>query len=94
MFTFKPAAKTKLDVAIDLAHAELAGYEPTEKEYATCIDQMSRLYELKKKETPERVSKDTLAMVAANLLGIVLILHHEQVNVVTTKALSFVVKPK
>lgn len=40
------------------------------------------------------VSPDTILLVAANLLGILAVLQHERVNVVTSKALGFIVKPR
>lgn len=43
-------------------------------------------------EDRRRVSSDTLALIAANIAGIVLIIGHERINVVTSKALSFVGK--
>jgi hypothetical protein len=42
--------------------------------------------------TPDRVSKDTLAIIGANLAGIVLIIGYEKFNVVTSKALGFIQK--
>ena len=44
--------------------------------------------------TLRRVSPDTMAIVAGNLLGIALIVGHERMNVVTSKALGFVLKSK
>jgi len=45
-------------------------------------------------ETPDRVSYDTMVATAANLVGIALIIRHEHVNVITSKAMSFVPKLK
>jgi len=39
-----------------------------------------------------RVSPDTILIVAGNLLGILLILKYEELNIITTKAMSFVIK--
>lgn len=66
------------------------------KEYASMLHAAERLYEMleKQKKTPDRVSRDVRASIAANLAGIVLILSHERVNVITTKALGFVHKTK
>ena len=52
--------------------------------------------QLKKKELENhgRLSKETIAVIAANLVGIVLIIGHERLNVITSKALSFIMKPK
>ena len=43
-------------------------------------------------KTDWKVSPDTLVIVGANLLGIILILKFEQLDIITTKALSFVIK--
>lgn len=59
--------------------------------YATKVEQISKLTALRN-ENSKRLSPDTLALIVANILGIVIIIKHEQVNVVTSKALSFVLK--
>lgn len=59
-------------------------------------DVQSQLAELeidnKKREMkiPFGIKPETLALIAANLAGIALILGHERLNVVTTKAIGFV----
>lgn len=53
------------------------------------LDIRQRLREMK---LPFGMKPETVAIIAANLLGIVLILNHERLNVVTTKAMSFVKK--
>jgi len=40
-------------------------------------------------DKPDRVSKDTLAIIGANIAGIVLILGYERLNIITSKALGF-----
>ena len=51
-------------------------------------------FNFKKREASrkDRFSPDTLLMVGGNLAGILLILNFEKLNVVTSKALSFVIK--
>lgn len=94
MFTPKsPNTNTVgLEKAIDNLYAELNGYTADTEEYAKITDQLKKLYKLKAK--PERVSKDTLAVVLGNILGIVMIVGHERAHVVTSKALSFVLKTR
>jgi|SRR5688500_4427747 hypothetical protein len=43
-------------------------------------------------EKPDRVSKDTLAIIAANLAGIALVLSYERMNVIASKAFGAVMK--
>lgn len=52
--------------------------------------------ETKKREMklPFGLKPETVAVVAANLVGIALVLHHEKLNVVTSKAFGFVSKLK
>jgi hypothetical protein len=63
-------------------------------EYDRKVDQIAKLYDLKKHNASERVSKDTLYTVVANLAGILLILNYERAHVVTTKAVGFIMKPR
>lgn len=39
-----------------------------------------------------KISPDTLLIVGANLLGILLILNHERLDIISTKALGFVIR--
>lgn len=93
MFTAKPQTEpSELDQAITEVHRVLDSYPPYSQEFAKTLDQLTKLYALKTPETPSRVSPDTLAIVLGNLLGIVVIVGHERANVVTSKALGFVMK--
>lgn len=60
------------------------------EEYVKTLSYAERLHEMIEK--PSSVSKDTLANIAANLLGIAMILRREWVGPVTSKALSFVTR--
>jgi len=93
MFTRAPA-KTKLDKAIDVLLDRLAEDAYDSDAYAKMVDQLSKLYKLKEQDSRRRVSPDTLAMIAGNIVGIVLIIGHERANVITTKALGFVMRLK
>lgn len=57
------------------------------------VQELDTLYGIKAKEREgTKISKNTMAMIAANLIGIGLILSHEKLNVISTKALGFVLK--
>jgi hypothetical protein len=86
----KPVPKdSALDTAIASALNDLAKFEVDSKEYARALAAVSKLYKLKQLDKPEHVSKDTLAIVVGNILGILLIVSHERAHVVTSKALHF-----
>lgn len=64
------------------------------EEYATAVRHLETLNKLKAEERPKRVSADTVAIVAGNLLGILVIVAYEQKHVMTSKATGFIIKPK
>lgn len=95
MFTpKKETTEYTLTGAIDDVLESMAGYDPTTEEYAELVVQLDKLYKMKVSDKPDRFSYDTVLTVAANILGIALILKHEQLNVIATKALGFVLKTK
>lgn len=62
------------------------------EEYAKLLNSVERIHELMEIEKPSSVSRETLLTVGANILGILLIIKHEDVNVITSKALGFVIR--
>lgn len=89
--------KPTLDEAIELLLLEMKSHEATTDEFSKCVDQLGKLYEIKKsieKDNKKIVSYDQLLAVAGNLAGILLILNFERAGIVTSKALSFVMKTK
>lgn len=93
MFNFKPKdEKSGLERAIDNLLFDMSKNQCDSAEYAKMVVQLNTLYKLKEVDVPKRVSPDTLAIVAGNLLGILLIVGHEKAHVVTSKAINFVLK--
>lgn len=90
MFTRQPKEKTDLDRTIAMLVALMSEAEPDAA--IRISEQIAKLYKAKEQETPKRVSPDTLILVAGNLLGIVLILNYEKANVLTSRAIGFVMK--
>jgi hypothetical protein len=90
MFNRKPETDPGLENAINGLYKEMAIMSVESEEFVKSVDQLVKLYSLKPKN--ERLSKDALATIAANLFGILLIVGHERANVVTSKALGFVQK--
>lgn len=83
--------ESELDRAIIALKTETIGSE----DFSKTLGLVERLHDMMDKEKPSSVSKDTMLMVAANLVGILLIISHEQVgNAVTSKALGFVLRPR
>lgn len=82
--------KTHVELELSRLFKLLRTHEPDSDEYTATVDKIAKLHKLEIDEKSKRVSPDTLALIGANLLGIVMILKHEELNVITTKALSLV----
>lgn len=84
-----------LKEVIDAVQDRLLTLSPESDEFAKTVDQLDKLYKIKSNNKDEdRVSLNTLIPVIGNLAGIVLILGYERAHVVTSKALSFVLKSR
>lgn len=83
-----------LEKAIDDALLELAGLQADTEDYNKVLDKIERLYKLRapEQEASKPVSMDTIVAGAVNIAGIVLIINHERLHVISTKALGFVGK--
>lgn len=90
---FKPQPKTQRQREIDRLVLELDNHQPSSEEYGNVLDRLSKLHKMEQDYRPNRPSADTIVVAATNLLGIAMIIRHENLNVITTKALSFVKKP-
>jgi hypothetical protein len=61
------------------------------EDYVTCLKALNDLNEM---DTKSKLDKDVLASVATNLAGILMIIRHERVNVIASKAMSILIKPR
>jgi len=80
----------ELDRALIHMKAETINTE----DYAKVLSLAERLHKMLDKDNPESVSKNTMLAVAANLVGIILIIKHEHVNVISSKAVGFIMRPR
>lgn len=90
----KPENQEALDSLIDRVIHDMEMIGPTHEEYPQLLNQLERLTKLKVEEKPERVSRDTMAVIAANLIGILIVVAYEQKHVMTSKAFGNILKPK
>lgn len=84
--------KTMLEKEIEAILLDMKDMDINSDEYEVALNHLTILHEIKTKEKKWNVSPDTMAVVVANLLGIILILKHEELNVITSKAMNFVIK--
>lgn len=96
MFTSKeiPYHQRMLVEEYERAIANLKNVTIDSNDYVKMLNTVERLHDLMDTKNPSSVSKDALLNVGANLLGIFMIIKHEHVNVVTSKALSFVIRSR
>jgi len=66
--------------------------DPTEEDYQKAAQGLKTLCEARGKKPAFPVDLEVLITAGVNLLGIVLILNHERLSVVTSKAIAFVRK--
>jgi hypothetical protein len=91
---WRTRSQTLLEKEIDRATRELVNHPIGSQEYMQTLSAIVDLHKMKEAEKPSYVSKDTLALVGANLLGIIMIIRHEHMNVITSRAMNMVIKPK
>lgn len=84
--------RKQLDLEITDVTRSLIGVSPSTEEYATISGNLEQLYKIRNLTVEGRIKMDTIAMIGANLMGIVLILKYEELDVISTKAMSFVMK--
>lgn len=97
---FKNKSDKQEHTAVDDQIAEVLALMKTEdaqsEQYSALLTTLERLHKLKLSSEPEKksVSPDAIVAASASIAGIVLILGFEKANVLTSKAMSFVFKPK
>lgn len=94
MFRLFPLNASPFDPEIARLLAVLKDEEPNSEKYGAALDKLTKVHKMKADEGRDRVRLDTLISASASLIGIILILHHEQVGVITSKAVAFVPKAK
>lgn len=93
MFT-KNEIRTQLDAEIRELLVKLnETSDKTSDDYAAILERVSKLHKLKAEESPKRISPDTALVVAANIVGILAVVHHEHAHAITSKAVGFILKP-
>jgi hypothetical protein len=85
---------TALETALDRALETLSEKTVGTDEYVRTLEAVTELHKMKEAEKPSQVSPDTMLLVGANLVGILLIIRHEHVNVITSRAMNTLIKPR
>lgn len=91
MFSRSPSI---IDLELERAVRELKNHPIGSEEYNKTLEVIIKLHRMRSEETSDPVSKDTVALIAANLLGIVMVIRHEHVNVIVSRAMGMVMRPR
>lgn len=83
---------TGMKLVIDAATAELLKHDPQSDEYKKIVDQLERLNKISATNSRDKISPDGVIAVLGNLAGIGIIVGHERLAVITSKAIGFVGK--
>lgn len=89
MNLFQSNETSGLQKAIDDILSEMSSVPADSDDYAKMADQLVKLYNLKEVDSKRKISRDTLAVVIGNIVGIMWIARFERENVLTSKALMF-----
>jgi hypothetical protein len=97
MFKKTPKEPSDLDKAIAEILREMTHAPGDSKQYKKLQEQLTALYALRKIDadiaTPMKWRPEFLVPAIASVVGILVIVGYEQMNVVTTKALGLLTKP-
>lgn len=82
--------RTELEREVDKAVSDLIRSAEKADEIERAVKVASE-WESNRRKIP-KLSPDTVALIAANLVGIILILGYEKADVITSKALGFILR--
>jgi hypothetical protein len=85
---------SQLDEMIVTALMHVDSLEPGSEKWNAKFEHLERLHKLRAEGRGERVSANTMAIVAGNLLGILIMVGYEHKHVITSKSLGFLLKPR
>jgi hypothetical protein len=94
MFTRKTRHKSQLETETERVLTHLASQQIDSDEYPKALEYAIKLQKMKEEEKPSTLHPDTILLAATNIVGIMLIIRHEHVNVITSRAMQLVSKPR
>lgn len=83
-----------LDVAISRVLQDMDACGPSAEEYPDLLASVEKLIKLRRGESRQKVSPDTLAIVGGNLLGILIIVAYEHSHVVVSRGMALLLKTR
>jgi uncharacterized protein Smg (DUF494 family) len=85
--------KSLIDREIDTVLEEMHDIGVNSDRYPNQLGYLERLVQTRKNHKEPAVSRDTIALVMGNLLGILIIIAYEQKHVITSRSFSQLIRP-
>jgi hypothetical protein len=85
---------SSLENELNRVHSEMSGVEVGSERYNALLTNFERLTRLQSEKKTFRVSPDTLAIVGANLLGILIIVGYERAHVIASRGMNVLLRTK
>lgn len=93
MFHWKQKDNPTIDNEIDRILLEMSMTDLDSDEYVKLQDRLEKAQTIRSKNGRGRVSPDQVFQTVGYLLGIAIIVGHERLHVITSKAVGFIPKP-
>lgn len=95
MFGRTPKEESKkLDIVMNQILDDMIAYSPSSAEYPDLMKKLKKVHAMRTSNKMSWPSPDTIALVAANIVGILIIVGYERGNAVTSKAFGMLHKTK
>ncbi len=93
-YFFNNETTTLVDEQLDAVLTEMQTVGVNSEEFPKMLGYLERLNKIKTDERQDPVSRDTIALIFGNLMGILLIVAYEQKHLVTSKGFNQIIRPK
>lgn len=81
-----------IDDEIKRLLTDMEGMDVSSKEYAAATKNLTELVSAENSKNRSKVSPDMIVSAVTNIAGILLILNYERLDIVTSKAINFVLR--
>ena len=92
MIFTKKDKRTNLEKEIEAVITYMSALAPDSVEYTTIVTNLEKLCKARDDEKSREVKPDTYWIVGGNIVGIVLVLCYEKIDIITSKAFGLIIK--
>jgi hypothetical protein len=90
MNPIKLGIKSPFDTEVERVLKLMESLSPQTEEYEAAVKNLKVLCDARGVKTTRALSTDTIVAVAANLIGLLLVLNYEQMHVITSKSFGLI----